>query len=88
MGLSAFGAVLQEIFYFKPQVIYVSVSKLPRLLLYNVNFMLTKDSVLDCHCIRMSTTKRYTWGYSNISVGHWRIHGTSDSEMGPSWAFP
>ncbi|KAM3084106.1 hypothetical protein ACMFMG_001788 [Clarireedia jacksonii] len=25
MGLSAFGAVLQEIFYFKPQVIYVSV---------------------------------------------------------------
>lgn len=31
MGLSAFGAVLQEIFYFKPQVIYVSVSKLFRL---------------------------------------------------------
>jgi len=25
LGLSAFGAVLQEVFYFKPQVIYVSI---------------------------------------------------------------
>jgi hypothetical protein len=27
MGLSCFGAVLEEIYYFKPQVIYVSLSE-------------------------------------------------------------
>lgn len=27
MGLSCFGAVLEEIYYFKPQIIYVSISK-------------------------------------------------------------
>lgn len=27
MGLSCFGAILSEIYYFKPQIIYVSLSK-------------------------------------------------------------
>ena len=90
MGLSCFGSVLEEIYYFKPQVIYVSLSEScfpSRQLATKTNA--EYHSVLDCRLLcQLIHSRIFMFGLSNKSTGSRRSHVAAHSSMGSHWPIP